>query len=86
MKKSLIIITAFLTFNINSYADDALTDKWINEFQPSALSKEEQKDEINWFIKAAEPYKGMEIRVVSETIATHEYESKTLAAAFTLII
>lgn len=83
MKKSLIIITAFLTFNINSYADDALTDKWINEFQPSALSKEEQKDEINWFIKAAEPYKGMEIRVVSETIATHEYESKTLAAAFT---
>ena len=67
----------------DAFADDAATDKWIEEFQPSSLSKEEQKTEINWFIKAAQPFKGMEINVVSETIATHEYEAKTLAAAFT---
>src|SRR6478752_9015080 len=29
-----------------------------------------------------EPFKGMEINVVSETITTHEYESQTLAKAF----
>ncbi len=40
---------------------------------------------MEWFVKAAKPFKGMEIKVVSETITTHEYESKTLAKAFTEI-
>jgi glycerol transport system substrate-binding protein len=57
--------------------------KWIDsEFQPSTLSKEEQMKEMEWFMKAAAPLKGLEIKVVSETIPTHEYESKTLAKAF----
>ena len=57
--------------------------KWVDsEFQPSTLSKEDQLKEMEWFIKAAEPFKGMEINVLSETIPTHEYESKTLAKAF----
>ncbi|MGI9524397.1 MAG: ABC transporter substrate-binding protein [Hyphomicrobiaceae bacterium] len=57
--------------------------KWINdEFQPSTLSKAEQEKEMEWFVKAAEPFKGMEINVLSETIPTHEYESKTLTKAF----
>ena len=56
--------------------------KWVNEFQPSSLSKSEQMKELEWFAKAAEPYKGMELKVVSETIPTHEYESRTLAKAF----
>jgi glycerol transport system substrate-binding protein len=60
--------------------------KWVDsEFQPSTLSKEQQLKEMEWFVKAAEPFKGMEIKVVSETITTHEYESKTLAKAFTEI-
>lgn len=60
--------------------------KWIDEaFKNSTLSKEEQMKELEWFIKAAEPFRGMEINVVSETIATHEYESKVLAEAFTEI-
>ena len=37
---------------------------------------------MEWFINAAKPFKGMEINVLSETIPTHEYESKTLAKAF----
>ncbi len=37
---------------------------------------------MEWFINAAEPYKDMEIKVVSETISTHEYEAKVLAKAF----
>ena len=58
-------------------------ERWINsEFQPSALSKNEQMAEMEWFVKAAEPFKGMEINVLSETIPTHSYESKVLTKAF----
>jgi len=61
-------------------------EKWINEeFQPSTLSKEEQMEEMRWFIQAAEPFRGMDINVVSETITTHEYESQVLAEAFSEI-
>src|SRR5947199_8789614 len=64
-------------------ADKAAAKKWIDsEFQPSTLSKEDQMKEMQWFIKAAEPFKGMEINAVSETLTVHEYESKTLAKAF----
>ena len=60
--------------------------KWIdNEFQPSTLSKDEQMKEMEWFIAAAKPFAGMEISTVSETLTVHEYESKTLAQAFTEI-
>ena len=69
-----------------AFADDATIQKWIDsEFQPSTLSKADQLKELQWFEKAAAPFKGMEINVVSETITTHEYESKTLAKAFTEI-
>ncbi len=64
-------------------ADEAAAKRWVDsEFQPSTLSKEEQMKEMQWFIKAAEPFKGLSIKVVSETIPTHEYESKTLTRAF----
>jgi len=60
--------------------------KWIeSEFQPSTLSKEEQMKEMEWLVNAAKPFAGMEINVVSETITTHEYESKVLAKAFSEI-
>jgi len=51
----------------------------------SALSRAEQEAEMQWFVDAAQPFAGMEINVVSETIATHEYESKVLAPAFSAI-
>ncbi len=51
----------------------------------SVLTREEQDTEIAWFMEAAKPFQGMEISVVSETIATHEYESKVLAPAFSAI-
>jgi glycerol transport system substrate-binding protein len=62
---------------------EAAAKKWIDqEFQPSSLSKAEQMTEMQWFIQAAKPFRGMDIKVVSETITTHEYESKVLAQAF----
>ena len=67
-------------------ADDATNQRWIDsEFQPSTLSKADQLKELQWFEKAAQPFKGMEINIVSETITTHEYEARTLAKAFTEI-
>jgi len=70
-------------------AGEAEARKWIqDEFQPSTLSSEQQLQEMQWFIKAADELrkKGVtEISVVSETITTHEYEAKTLARAFTEI-
>ncbi len=74
---------SFACYAGGASADMAAAKKWIDEeFQPSTLSKEEQMKEMEWFIKAAEPFKGMEIKVVSETIPTHEYESKVLTKAF----
>src|ERR1700759_3354797 len=64
-------------------ADEAAAKKWVDsgEFQPSTLSKEDQLKEMEWFVKAAAPFKGMEINAVSETLTVHEYESRTLAKA-----
>ena len=63
------------------YAGNA--QRWIaEEFQPSTLSEAEQTGEMAWFTAASEPYRGMTINVVSETLTTHEYESETLARAF----
>ena len=57
--------------------------KWLDsEFTISALSKEDQLKELEWFIKAAEPFKGLEINVLSEGIPTHTYESTVLTKAF----
>ncbi len=65
-------------------ADDTTAQKWIDsEFQPSTLSKADQLKELQWFEKAAQPFKGMEINIVSGTLKTHDYESRTLARAFT---
>ena len=38
--------------------------------------------EMEWFVKAAAPFKGMEINVLSETVPTHTYESEVLTKAF----
>ncbi|MDX1653998.1 MAG: ABC transporter substrate-binding protein, partial [Candidatus Competibacteraceae bacterium] len=79
-------LVTLLGLPVTASADMAAAERWVDqEFQPSTLSREEQLAEMEWFIKAAEPFKGMNINVVSETITTHEYESKTLAKAFSEI-
>ena len=78
------IVAVMLAFFASSAsADMAAAKKWVDkEFQPSTLTKDQQMKEMEWFMNAAKPFKGMEIKVVSETITTHEYESKTLTKAF----
>ena len=83
---SMAVALIVLLASVPSGADLDAAKRWIDsEFQPSTLSKDEQTKEMEWFIKAAAPFKGMDIKVVSETITTHEYEAKTLAKAFTEI-
>ncbi|MEJ2137077.1 MAG: hypothetical protein P8X86_17760, partial [Desulfofustis sp.] len=84
MLQKIALFTAVTAFSVSSvYAGVDEAKKWIDEeFQPSTLSKEEQMKEMEWFINAAKPFQGMEINVLSETIPTHEYESKTLTKAF----
>jgi glycerol transport system substrate-binding protein len=56
---------------------------WIeSEFVNSTLTPEEQAEELAWFTEVAEPFRRMEINVVSETITTHEYEAQVLTRAF----
>lgn len=89
MIKRFVTATAIVVFLVGASGVQAGMDeakKWVeSEFQPSTLSQADQMKEMEWFIKAAAPFEGMDINVVSETITTHEYESKTLAKAFTEI-
>jgi glycerol transport system substrate-binding protein len=78
-----VVAVMFAFFASSASADMAAAKKWVdNEFQPSTLTKAQQMKEMEWFIKAAKPFKGMEIKTVAESIATHDYESKVLAKAF----
>src|SRR6267154_6554927 len=80
------LAAAALALGQSAWADEAAAKKWIDaEFQPSTLNKDQQMAEMKWFIDAAKKLqaKGVkEVSVVSETITTHEYESKTLTKAF----
>jgi len=78
-----VVAALFVCFASPASADMAAAKKWVEEeFQPSTLTKAQQLKEMEWFIKAAKPFKGMNVKIVSETIPTHEYEAKVLAKAF----
>jgi glycerol transport system substrate-binding protein len=86
MHRSLMVglaATSLAIGSLSAFANEEAAKRWIDtEFQPSVLSKEQQMEEMRWFIKAAAPFKGMEINIVAEGIPTHEYEARTLAKAF----
>ena len=85
LRYSALALAAACAVTGQAWADEAAAKKWIDtEFQPSTLAKDKQLAEMKWFIDAAKKLqaKGVkEISVVSETLTTHEYESKTLAKA-----
>jgi len=61
----------------------AAARRWIlGEFSPSTLDVDAQMAEMEFFIRAAAPFRGQRIHVVSETIPTHVYEQRFLARAF----
>ncbi|MDF1854406.1 ABC transporter substrate-binding protein [Pseudooceanicola sp.] len=87
LKSSTAVIFALAMTTAPALADmndaKAFLDKEIGDL--SSLDRAGQEAEMQFFIDAAKPFAGMEIKVVSETITTHEYESQVLAPAFTAI-
>ena len=80
---STLLAACLLLVSSGVRADMGAATRWVDdEFQPSTFSRSAQMKEMEWFIKAAAPFQGMEINVLSETIPTHEYESKVLTRAF----
>lgn len=80
---SLLAISTALLTSAQEETPMEAAERWIDEeFQPSAISREEQMQEMAWFVEACEPYRGMEIRSTAENIRTHVYESEVLTQAF----
>lgn len=90
---NIIALAVFVASAQPTFANDSAIKEWMGKkcssfedqkcpFSPTTLSQSEQLAELQWFAKAAAPFKGMEINVLSETIPTHEYESKVLAKVF----
>ncbi|MBF0449141.1 MAG: extracellular solute-binding protein [Candidatus Magnetomorum sp.] len=63
-------------------SNEAIIEKWIDTFQPSALSKAEQRAELKWFSDIAQPFRGKKVRSTAEDIKTHFWERDVLAKAF----
>jgi glycerol transport system substrate-binding protein len=82
-RTGLVLVTTLGLSAADATAQTPPIDTWLDVFSPSTLTRDEQRRELEWFIKAAEPYRGMKINVVSETIDTHVFESRVLAKAFT---
>ena len=83
MLLGVVVVALIALFAIPASADMDAAKKWVDEeFQPSTLSKDEQMKEMEWFINAAKPFTKIHVKIVSETISTHEYEAKVLAKAF----
>ena len=80
--KSILTVAVSLSVLTTSAFAGAVEDWAKGEFSLSTLSEKDRIKELKWFQKAAKPFKGMEINVLSETIPTHTYESKTLTKAF----
>jgi glycerol transport system substrate-binding protein len=82
---SLIAVAAW-AMPANAWADTVAAQRWVDaEFKPSSLSRKQQLDELNWFIRSADTLRQrgvQKIRVISEQIDTHAYEARVLAKAF----
>ena len=79
---ALTALGAGFTGSVSADQYEDAARKWAKEFSTSTLSEEQRLEELMWFARAAEDFRGMDINVVSETIATHEYEASRLAQAF----
>ena len=80
--KTIIAVAVSLSLFASSASANAIKKWATGEFSLSTLSEKERIKELQWFQDAAKPFKGMSIKVLSETIPTHEYESKVLTKAF----
>ena len=78
-----------LLASLPCWAQPPAIESWVDrEFKPSTLSRQQQIDELKWFAQAAAKLRKrgvVAVKVASEDVDTHLYESSTLAKAFTEI-
>ncbi|MGQ7248959.1 ABC transporter substrate-binding protein [Halomonas sp. V046] len=80
------LATAIMLAAFGAHAQDdvdATIERLVDEvFPDSTLSREEKIAELQWFAKAAEPFRGMQINTVAEGLTTHTWERDVLVPAF----
>ncbi|PIE43520.1 MAG: ABC transporter substrate-binding protein [Gammaproteobacteria bacterium] len=82
----IVLLLTLVSGSVQAVGRKEVACNWLKkEFARSTLSYDEQVAEMEWFIEASKPYRGMTIRVVSERIDTHWYEASVLAKAFSEI-
>ncbi|MBW3695435.1 carbohydrate ABC transporter substrate-binding protein [Vibrio sp. T187] len=81
MRRSSLLLLSSLSISA-VLAEDSI-DSFVQNFSGSTLTESERSVELTWFQKAAQPYKGTKITVISEDIPTHRYEATQLAKLFT---
>ena len=90
LKTGKIFVVLFLVLGlcvntVSAGAQDdhsAVIKRWAREFRPSALTMNEQIDELNWFYTVSKPFRGKTIKSTAEHIKTHYWERDVLAKAF----
>ena len=76
---------AVLSFMLTSVAraDMEAANKYIDtEFKQSTLTKEQKQAQMKWFVDASKPLVGTTVKVLSDSIPVHKYDSTVLAKAF----
>ncbi len=81
----ILFIVAFLLTNTPLKAEEKYRSnlkKWATYFQPSVYSQKDLLNELKWFNKVSQPFRGKRIRSTAEDIRTHYWERDVLAKAF----
>ena len=76
------LLSAVIMFSSIAAEADDVTEKWAEAFQPSALSLDEARAELQWFREASASFRGKKIKTIAEDIKTHFWERDVLAKAF----
>jgi glycerol transport system substrate-binding protein len=83
-----VVLSLGLAFSSSLFTEasaapaDKAIDQWVKQLQPSALSEEEMRQELQWFKDVSQPFRGKTIKSVAEDIKTHYWERDVLAKAF----
>lgn len=81
-----LLCAGIASASLSARCDMAAAQRWLDtEFKLSSLTRPQQLQEMDWFVRTGESLRlrGVRtIRVVSEDIATHNYEAQVLARAF----
>ena len=77
-----ICVSVFFSQLAGAAAVDPKIEYWIEKLQPSTLSKDEMRKELQWFKQVSKAFRGKSIKSVAEDIKTHYWERDVLAKAF----